>query len=74
MFKLVNEQAASPYSLESYSGNLPAQLRVAMILSFPTTPIVQVFMLGLFLNMGLRLVCGQVNVGWHHLSHIPFQG
>ena len=34
MFKLVNEQAASPYSLESYSGNLPAQLRVAVILSF----------------------------------------
>ena len=31
-------------------------------------PIVQVFTLGLFVNMGLRLVCGQVNVGWHHLS------
>ena len=43
-------------------------------LTAPLMTIVQVFMLGLFVNIGLRLVCRQVNVGWHHLSHIPFQG
>ena len=40
----------------------------------PLIPTVQVFMLGLFVNMKLSSVGGQVNLGWHHLSHIPFQG
>ena len=40
----------------------------------PAMTIVQVFMFGLFVNMVLMLVCGQANVGWHPLSHIPFQG
>ena len=40
----------------------------------PLMSIMQVFMLGLFVNVGLKLVCGQVNVSWYHLSHIPFNG
>ena len=31
-------------------------------------------MLGLFVNMNLSSVGGQINLGWHDLSHIPFHG